>query len=233
MERAASDFVERLSAAGRARYHDTHPLHTRMHEGTMSQAELACWALNRFYYQTRIPLKDALIVAKSEDPEFRRRWLRRIVDQDGEAAGTGGIALWRRMARALGVGEEQLDDAHAILPGVRRACDAYVELVRRSTLLEAVAASLTEFFAPDLMQRRLRAWELHYPWVPSEALDYFRVRVSAARTDSAHALEFVTREATSPELEERAIAALIEKAKLLWQIADAIDEALHQQRGTR
>jgi pyrroloquinoline-quinone synthase len=30
--------------------------------------------LNRFYYQTRIPIKDAIIVSKSDDPAFRRAW---------------------------------------------------------------------------------------------------------------------------------------------------------------
>lgn len=88
-----SDFVDRLRAAGRERYHDRHPLHARMHEGGLSRTELALWALNRYYYQSRIPIKDALILSKSDDPEFRRRWVRRIIDQDGERAGSGGLAL--------------------------------------------------------------------------------------------------------------------------------------------
>jgi coenzyme PQQ biosynthesis protein PqqD len=59
-----------------------------------------------------------------------------------------------------------------VLPGVRFACDAYVELVRERTLVEAVASSLTEFFAPDLMSKRVLAWEKHYPWVSPEMLAY-------------------------------------------------------------
>lgn len=226
-----SDFVDRLRAAGRERYHDRHPLHARMHEGGLSRTELALWALNRYYYQSRIPIKDALILSKSDDPEFRRRWVRRIIDQDGERAGSGGLALWRRLAFATGVTEEELGDPGSILPGVRQACDAYVELVRHGTLLEAVAASLTEVFAPALMQRRLQAWQQHYPWVPSEALDYFRVRIDAAKQDSVMALDFVVQNATTPELERQAIRALVRKTELLWQMADAIDAATRGKRG--
>ena len=45
------------------------------------------------------------------------------------------------------------------LPKVRAACDDYVALVRERSLVEAVASSLTELFAPDLMARRIAAWE--------------------------------------------------------------------------
>jgi pyrroloquinoline-quinone synthase len=153
------------------------------------------------------------------------------VDHDGERPGEGGLALWRRLAIALGVSERELDDKASFEPGVRRACDGYVELVRSANLLEAVASSLTEFFAPALMQRRLEAWQRHYPWVPAEALDYFRVRVTRAEEDAGDALALVVSLATSEEAQARAIAALIQKTELLWQMLDAIAEAA--QRGRR
>jgi pyrroloquinoline-quinone synthase len=212
----SAELVERLRAAGRERYHDRHPFHARMHAGELSRAELALWALNRYYYQTRIPIKDALILAKSEDSAFRRRWLRRIVDHDGERPGDGGLALWRRLAMALGVSERALDDPASFEPGVRRACDGYVELVQNASLLEAVAASLTEFFAPALMRQRLEAWQRHYAWVPNEALDYFRVRVTRAEQDAGDALELVVSLATTEDARRRAIAALVRKTELLW-----------------
>ena len=55
----------------------------------------------------------------------------------------------------------------------------------------AVASSLTEMFAPDLMSARIAAWEQHYPWVGAEALAYFRARVPRARRDGEEALAFV------------------------------------------
>ena len=84
------ELVARLRAEGVRRYHDQHPFHQRMHAGQLTRAELQAWTLNRYYYQTRIPIKDAIIVSKSEDPAFRRAWIRRIHDHDGDGPTTGG-----------------------------------------------------------------------------------------------------------------------------------------------
>jgi pyrroloquinoline-quinone synthase len=108
---------------------------------------------------------------------------------------------------------------------VRFACDAYVTLVRERSLLEAVASSLTEFFSPDLMSRRIAAWEKHYPWVAADVLDYFRSRVPAARHDSEEAIRFVIANATTRELQEKSVAALIAKTEILWALLDAVDRA--------
>src|SRR5262245_45507564 len=196
-------FVEWLRREGSTRYHDHHPFHKLMHEGNLTKVQLQQWVLNRYYYQTRIPIKDALILSKSEDPAFRRMWIRRIHDHDGETEGEGGLAMWLRLAEGVGLDPTLVAACRSVLPGVRFACDAYVTLVREGSLVEAVASSLTEFFAPDLMARRVLAWEQHYPWVAREVLEYFRWRVPTGRRDSAEAIEHVVRGATSYELQQR------------------------------
>jgi pyrroloquinoline-quinone synthase len=216
------EFVERLRDEGARRYHDHHAFHLAMHAGTLSRAQLQAWVQNRYYYQTRIPIKDALIVSKSDDPEFRRTWLRRIQDHDGERDGEGGLALWLRLADGVGLDVAEVKSCRRVLPGVRFACDHYVELVRQSSLVEAVSSSLTEFFAPDLMSKRIAAWELHYPWVKSDMLAYFRARVSRARRDSQEAIEFVVRHAETRPSQERCVAALIRKTEILWHLLDSV-----------
>jgi pyrroloquinoline-quinone synthase len=218
-------FVELLRHEGRIRYHDTHPFHVRMHEGGLSPLQLRQWVANRYYYQTRIPVKDALIVAKSEDAAFRRKWVERIVEQDGASIGKGGLALWLRLAEAVGLERHAVVTHAHVLPRVRAACDAYVEFVRERPLVEAVAASLTECFAPDLMRARLAAWERHYAWVDSEALGYFRSRVPAARRDGEFALVFVVAQATTSRVQQRCVRALIRKTEILNEILDAISAA--------
>ncbi len=215
-------FTHRLREEGSQRYHDRHPYHVLMHEGKLTPLQLQAWVLNRYYYQTRIPIKDAIILSKSEDPAFRRVWTRRILDHDGTREGEGGLALWLRLAEGVGLDREEVASLRSVLPGVRFACDAYVELVRERSLVEAVASSLTEFFAPDLMSRRVAAWETHYPWVDRELLEYFRSRVPRARRDSEEALDFVIRSATTRELQERCVAALIRKCEILWGLLDAV-----------
>ena len=226
----AEAFVERLRAEAAQRYHDQHFFHVAMHRGTLSREQLQAWTRNRFYYQTRIPIKDALILAKSEDPAFRRAWIRRIHDHDGHVEGEGGIELWLRLAEGVGLDRGEVERCEGVLPGVRFACDAYVELVRERSLLEAVASSLTELVAPELMSKRIVAWEQHYPWVRSDVLAYFRTRVPRARTDSQEALAFVTEHATTRELQERCVAALVRKTEILWHLLDCVAAAYGPQR---
>ncbi len=221
----SAEFIERLRREGESRYHDRHRYHVLMHEGKLSRVQLQQWVLNRYYYQTRIPIKDALILSKSEDPAFRRMWIRRIRDHDGEAEGEGGLAMWLRLADGVGLDREEVAACRSVLPGVRAACDSYVELVRSRSLVEAVASSLTEFFAPDLMTKRVLAWEKHYPWVDPAMLAYFRSRVTRARRDSQEAIEFVTRHAASPELQDACVDALIRKTEVLWKLLDSVYSA--------
>jgi len=217
-----ADFIARLRREGADRYHDLHPFNVRMHAGGLRREELGAWVTNRYYYQTRIPIKDALILAKSDDASFRRLWMHRIVDHDGTADGEGGLALWLRLAEAVGLDRAAVASLRDVLPGVRFACDAYVTLVRERSLVEAVASSLTEAFAPDIMSKRIAAWETHYPWVDKGALDYFRTRVPRARRDSEEAIAFVTERATTRALQERCVAALIEKCEILWSLLDSV-----------
>lgn len=215
-------FIERLRREGESRYHDRHPCHVLMHEGKLTRRQLQEWVRNRFYYQTRIPIKDALILSKSDDPAFRRRWIRRIHDHDGDREGEGGLELWLRLADGVGLDREEVRSCRGVLPGVRFACDAYVTLVRDRSLVEAVASSLTEFFAPDLMSKRILAWEKHYPWVKPELLEYFRSRVPRARRDSEEAIEFVVEHAKTRQLQERCVAALVTKTEILWHLVDCV-----------
>jgi coenzyme PQQ biosynthesis protein C len=224
----ADELVARFRAEGEQRYHDRHPFHVAMHAGKLSRAQIQAWVTNRFYYQTRIPIKDAIIVSKSEDPAFRRMWLRRIVDHDGAPGSdgsAGGLAQWERLASGVGLDVDDVRSLRHVLPAVRFACDAYVSLVRERPLVEAVASSLTEFFSPDIMARRIVAWETHYPWVDRDTLEYFRGRVDRARTDSREAIDFVLAHATTPDVQQRCIDALITKCNILWALLDAVQAA--------
>jgi pyrroloquinoline-quinone synthase len=222
-EETTEGFVERLRAAGAARYHDKHPFHVRMLAGACSKEQLEAWVENRFYYQTRIPIKDAIILSKSEDPTFRRLWIRRIHDHDGDESREGGIAQRLRLAEGVGLDRRTVASHVRVVPAVRFACDAYVSFVRERSLVEAVASSLTEFFAPEHMTERLSAWEKHYRHLIDPAcLEYFRSRPPRARRDSSEALAFVVEHATTTELRDRCVAALITKCEILWALLDGV-----------
>lgn len=225
-------FVDRLRQKGAARYHDHHPFHHKMHAGALSKEQLRGWVLNRYYYQTRIPIKDAILVSKSEDPAFRRSWIRRIHDHDGLQDGEGGLAQWVRLGEGVGLRKIEIVSLEHVLPAVRFACDAYVQFVRERPLVEAVASSLTEFFSPEIMSRRLEAWEMHYPWVDPKMLEYFRGRVVRAKLDSQEAISFVVASATTPEIQDRCVDALLTKCSILWALLDAVSAAYPDARSS-
>ena len=218
--------TESLVAALRAqsqRYHDRHPFHRKMNEGGLSRRQVQGWVANRFYYQENLPLKDAAILANCPHREVRRRWIRRILDHDGTVDGEGGIEAWLRLGEAVGLTRDEVQDERHVVPGVRFAVDAYVNFSRTRPWVEAVASSLTELFAPDLMAERLVAFERHYPWIDPQGLAYFRARLTQAPRDSEHALQVVLEHCRTPDEQAAAVAALSFKCDVLWSMLDAID----------
>ncbi|MFI5952974.1 pyrroloquinoline-quinone synthase PqqC [Cryptosporangium sp. NPDC051539] len=219
-----SDFVELLRGHSR-RYHDAHPFHVRMNEGRCTREQIRGWVANRFYYQENIPRKDAAILSNCPDVDVRRRWIRRILDHDGGGADGSGIEAWLRLGEAAGLRREEILDHRHLVPGVRFAVDAYVTFTRTKPWVEAVASSLTELFAPDLMAERLAAFERHYTWIDPAGLTYFRNRLHQAPRDCEHALEIVTTHCLSAESQAAAVDALSFKCDVLWSQMDAIDKA--------
>ena len=216
-----AQFVARFHAIGEERYHHKHPFHLMMHEGKLTRGQLQAWALNRYYYQSRIPIKDATILARSEDAEFRRAWRKRIFDHDGDGTHPGGIEKWLRLVEATGLTRDQALRGDAILPAVRYAVDAYLELVRSATFLEAVASSLTELFSGKLIALRMDALRRYYPWL-SGGLDYFQGRLTQAPEDADFALAWVVKHARTREQQDLALAALRAKCNILWAQLDAV-----------
>ena len=222
--RSAAAFTERLRAQG-SHYHDRHPFHQRMNSGLLSREQLQGWIANRFCYQVNLPRKDANILANCPVPAVRVRWIQRICDHDGTPGAPGGIEAWLRLGEAAGLPRDEMMAQTLVVPGVRFAVDAYVNFCRNNPWTEAIASSLTELFAPDLMAVRLAAFERHYPWIDRAGLTYFRNRLSQAPRDSEHALQVVTEYCVTPEQQDAAVAALSFKCDVLWSMLDAIDHA--------
>jgi len=217
----AAELETRLRAVGEERYHHRHPFHQLMHEGSLGRGQLQAWALNRYYYQSIIPIKDAIILSRSDDSAFRRAWRRRIVDHDGDGTRPGGIEKWITLAQATGLDRERVMSTREILPAVRYAVDAYLHLVSRRSFLEAVASSLTEMFSRDLISLRVDRLRQHYPWL-SDGLTYFDARLTQAPEDAKFALAWVTRRAGTRAEQELAIAALRAKCDILWAQLDSL-----------
>jgi len=220
---------EQLEAAlrdiGARRYHRLHPFHDLLHGGKCTKGQVQAWALNRYYYQAMIPIKDASLIARCEDQAVRREWRARLVDHDGEREGDGGIARWLKLTDSLGLGRDYVSSLRGLLPGTRFAVDAYVHFVREKSLLEAIASSLTEMFSPIIISERMAGMLANYDFVTRETLSYFDKRPPQAQRDADFALEYVKLNARTPEQQQAVLAALEFKCDVLWTMLDALYHA--------
>jgi coenzyme PQQ biosynthesis protein C len=214
-----------LRDIGAKRYHRLHPFHALLHGGKCSKGQVQAWALNRYYYQAMIPIKDASLIARCEDPAVRREWRSRLVDHEGEREGDGGIARWLKLTDGLGLERNYVTSLRGILPGTRFAVEAYVNFVREKTLLEAIASSLTEMFSPVIISERMTGMLANYDFITRETLSYFDKRPPQAQRDADFALNFVKRDARTPEHQQAVLAALEFKCSVLWSMLDALYHA--------
>lgn len=219
---STEEFTRRLRAVGAAAYHDQHPFHQLMHQGKLTRRQVQAWIENRFYYQAMIPRKDAAIICKATDQGVRRAWMQRVIDQDGSGENQGGIHKWLKLAEAAGLSRDDVENFRFVLPAVRFAVDAYLNLVESRPLEEAIASSLTEMFAPTLMAERLPAFEQHYPWIEKDALEYFRSRLVQAPRDVEFGLRYTLEHCATRRQQDKAIEVLTIKCHILWSLLDAV-----------
>ena len=222
------DFEQKLRDKGKY-YHIHHPFHVAMNRGNCSREQIQGWVANRFYYQVTIPNKDAAIMSNCTDRDVRREWVQRILDHDGVDGEDGGIEAWLRLGEAVGMSRAQIISHEQVLPGVRFACDAYLNFARRATWQEAACSSLTELFAPEIHQSRLDSWPAHYPWIEAEGYQYFRKRLSEARRDVQHGLNITLEHFKTREQQEHALGILQFKLDVLWTMLDAMQLAYTHQ----
>jgi len=214
----------RLRDIGARRYHRLHPFHALLHGGQCTKGQVQAWALNRYYYQAMIPIKDASLIARCADQATRREWRSRLVDHDGEreSESEGGIARWLKLTDGLGLDRDDVTALRGILPATRFAVEAYVHYVREKSLLEAIASSLTELFSPVIISERIDGMLKNYDFVTAETLAYFSQRPPLAERDSRFALDYVKQNARTPEAQQSVLAALEFKCDVLWAMLDAL-----------
>jgi len=222
---SADELETRLREIGATRYHRLHPFHKLLHTGKCTKGQVQAWALNRYYYQAMIPIKDASLIARCPDPEIRREWRSRLVDHDGERAGEGGIARWLKLTDGLQLDRDYVGSLQGLLPATRFAVDAYVHFVRERTLLAAIASSLTELFSPQIISERIEGMLLNYDFVTRETLAYFSQRPPQAERDSRFALDYVKVNARTAEAQQSVVRALEFKCDVLWAMLDALYHA--------
>lgn len=222
---SAADLEAAIRRVGAERYHDKHPFHGLLHGGKLDKGQVQAWALNRYCYQAGVPRKDAALMSRVHERELRREWVHRILDHDGAAGEEGGIERWLVLTDTLGLDRDYVTSMRGALPATRFAVEAYVNFVRERSLLEAVASSLTELFAPSIHKERISGMLENYAFVGERAMQYFRRRLDQADRDADFALDYVKRNALTREAQDAAVAAVRFKCDVLWAQLDALHHA--------
>lgn len=215
----------RLRQIGAERYHNLHPFHKMLHGGELNKGQVQAWALNRYYYQASVPIKDAALMSRIRDYEIRRAWRHRLEDHDGGEGLEGGIERWFKLTDGLGLDREYVRSTRGLLPGTRFAVDAYVTYVKERSPLEGMASSLTELFAPGIHKERIVGMLESYDFVSDETMAYFKKRLTQAPRDADYVLDYVKREARTPEQRQAVCNALLFKCDVLWAQLDALYHA--------
>jgi len=213
---------EKLRKIGATRYHNLHPFHRLLHGGELDKGQVQAWALNRFCYQAAIPRKDASLIGRCEDRALRREWVHRVTDHDGTGEDPGGIERWLVLTTGLGLDRDYVVSQRGALPATRFAVEAYVRFVREKTLLEAVASSLTELFAPGIHRERISGMLENYDFIGDDVMQYFKRRLNQAPRDAGFALDYVKANAHTPDQQQAVLDALTFKTDVLWSQLDAL-----------
>ena len=214
-----------IRAVGAERYHDKHMFHRLLHGGGLNRGQVQAWALNRYCYQAAVPRKDAALMSRVHDRELRREWVHRLLDHDGAEGEEGGIERWLVLTEALGLDRVYVISMQGALPATRFAVEAYVDFVRQRSLLEAVASSLTELFAPSIHRERISGMLENYDFIDERAVRYFRRRLDQANRDADFALAYVKRHAETPQEQTAVVDAVRFKCSVLWAQLDALHHA--------
>ena len=219
------EFEAAIRSVGAERYHDKHPFHRLLHGGQLTKSQVQAWALNRYCYQAAVPRKDAALVSRTDNRELRRMWIGRVLDHDGRVDEEGGIDRWLTLTDALGLDREYVTSMRGALPATLFAVEAYVTFVREQPVVEAVASSLTELFAPKIHKERIAGMLENYDFIDERVMSYFRRRLEQATRDADFALDYVKRHATTAEVQAACIEAVRFKCNVLWAQLDALDYA--------
>jgi pyrroloquinoline-quinone synthase len=226
----SKDFFAALEAARQPRHAGGHPVSRAWAAGELTKAQLGEYAIQHFYYIDPIPQQFAQLYARLPDLDARQHLLENLIGEEMPGApGKRHPDLMRKFARACGVPDERLLQAEAngeILP-TTRAMRAWIwELAGIRHVAESCAGIMValEGQLPTLYPKYVAA--MRRMGFSEDDLEFFHVHIEGD-TEHAHVgLELTDRYATTPELQQRAIAAVRASADMRNSMLDGIQRLL-------
>ncbi len=225
-------FFAALEEARAPKHSGGHPLSQAWAKGELSRAQLGFYATQHFYYIDLIPQQFAHFFARLPDLDGRQIMLENLLGEEmPEQPEKRHPELMLKFGMACGRSRQDMIDAEQngeILPGTR-AMRAWIwELVGFRTLAEACAGIMValEGQLPTLYPRYVEA--MQKMGFSDDDLEFFHVHIVADVEHADAGLQLTHRYATTPELQQLAIAAVRTSGQMRWQMLDGIHAALTQ-----
>jgi pyrroloquinoline-quinone synthase len=201
-----------------------HPWETLFRTGQCSKEQLQGWAKERYYFVRQVPAKEYSILYNCPYPEVRRMWLPKAIEEEGEdligKPGKPHPEYWLKLCEALGLRREYVIDSEPLF-GVKFAVDSFANAAFKSSWLLGIAVSEGDDTA-RAMARDLDVFRKHYPWVPDDALEFYKLHAGVDVEHGQIRKEILQKYATTKELQEDCINAQLMKNNMRRVMADAI-----------
>ncbi|HEY4673790.1 MAG TPA: iron-containing redox enzyme family protein [Nitrososphaerales archaeon] len=213
-------YVWSLIEEGRKRFPEQHPFMELLYDGKLTLDQLKGWAINRYYFHSHIPEKEAAIAANCP-PDVRQLWMEKLIEEAGEKGKPSHPDLWLRFCKDLGLSKEQVMKAE-VLPAVRMAVDGYLNIARYRPWMVGVAGSLTEHLVPKRMEKMIEAFKKHYPFVTEEGMTFFKEHMVADVEHGELTIDIVEKYSHAPEAQTQIREGYFYKIDMHRVILDAV-----------
>ena len=223
------ELIADLQETLQKRYPRPHPVRQLLLTGKLTRQQLQGWARNLFHEFRNIHRFFGVRYQKCPVPELRRALIENMIEEEGEdmigRKYPSHAELWMRFAEGLGIPRREML-SYEPLPGIRAALEMYVQLVQQSHWAVAIGTGLVfEGGGPKRMKEEREALERHYSWIPSGALDFFRVHEYHDEGHGNFCVDVIRNHCMEEHLQDEMRAAVKSRADIMWLQNESIYQA--------
>lgn len=223
------ELIANLQETLRKRRPKPHPIRQLLLAGRLSQEELQGWVKNQFHEFRNIHRFFGVRYQKCPIPELRRELLENMVEEEGEDLFGGKFPshaeLWVRFGEGIGVPRQEML-TYEPLPAIRAALEMYVQLVQQSHWAVAIGTGLVfEGEGPRRMREEREALEQYYRWIPSFALDFFRVHEYHDEGHGNTVIDVIKKYCMEAHLQHEMREAVKVRTDIMWLQNESIYQA--------
>ncbi|MCB2108107.1 MAG: iron-containing redox enzyme family protein [Rhodobacteraceae bacterium] len=223
-------FYAALEAARSPIHSGGHPFSKAWSKGQLTLDQVGRWAIQHFYYIDAIPQQFAYFISRLDHLLARRHMLENLIGEEmPHLPPKRHPDLLVKFAKACGVSKNDLYKAEEhgrILPSTR-AMRAWIwELVAFRHLAEGAAGIMValEGQLPTLYPDFVKTMKKQ--GLTDDDMEFFHVHI-VNDVEHAHVgLEITADYANTPELQERAVAAVRASTEMRWRMLDGIYDSI-------